>query len=29
MAGYFDPACVNDAQAAMKVAGAVLAKVGA
>lgn len=29
LAGYFDPAYVNDAQAAMKVADAVLAKVGA
>lgn len=29
LAGYFDPAYVNDAQAAMKVADAVLAKAGA
>ena len=29
LAGYFDPAYVNDAQAAMKIADAVLAKVGA
>ncbi|UVM07021.1 hypothetical protein [Pseudomonas laurylsulfatiphila] len=29
LAGYFDPAYVNDAQAAMKIADAVLAKAGA